>query len=122
MEHLDAVSPAQGPWMLLGDFNVISSVVEKQGGVESDLGAIHDFQQCISRNGLIDAGYIGENFTWCNNRQGRARIWERLDRALINLAWQRAFPAMTVHHLPRVISDHLPLLIKFHGTPPSLHS
>lgn len=50
MEHLDAVSPAQGPWMLLGDFNVISSVVEKQGGVESDLGAIHDFQQCISRN------------------------------------------------------------------------
>lgn len=87
MEHLDAVSPAQGPWMLLGDFKVISSVVEKQGGVESDLGAIHDFQQCISRNGLIDAGYIGENFTWCNNRQGRARIWERLDRALINLAW-----------------------------------
>lgn len=56
--------------MLLGDFNVIYSVVEKQGGVESDLGAIHDFQQCISRNGLIDDGYIGENFTWCNNRQG----------------------------------------------------
>lgn len=77
-EHLDQVATDVGqthePWMVTGDFNVIASTVEKQGGRQTDLGAIHDFQECISRTGLIDAGYQGKNFTWCNNCRGRARM------------------------------------------------
>lgn len=57
------------PWMVTGDSNGISSTVEKLGGRQTNLGAIHDFQHCMSHNGLIDAGYQSEHFTWCNNRE-----------------------------------------------------
>lgn len=64
-EHLDLVAMSlrqnHKPWMIIGDFNVISSITEKQGGGQTNLGAIHGFQDCISRNGLIDAGYQGSN-------------------------------------------------------------
>lgn len=106
------------PWMIVGDFNVISSIMEKKGGGQTDLGAIHEFLDCIARNGLIDAGYQGENFTWCNNRRGHARIWERLDRALINVQCQAKYEALTVQHLTRVTLDHSPLLIKIDGDTP----
>ena len=33
---------------------------------------------------VFDAGFSRSSFTWCNNRKGRARIWKRLDRLLIN--------------------------------------
>lgn len=124
-EHLDDVSATihlnRKPWMMVDDFNVIASITEKQGG-QTDLGAIHEFQNCIARNGLIDAGYQGENFTWCNNRRGRARIWERPDRALINLQFQEKCEALTVQHLTRVTSDHSPLLIKIDSDAPRISS
>lgn len=76
------------------------SIVEKQGGGQTDLGAIHDFQHCISRNGLIYAGYQGENFNWCN-RWGRTRIWERLDQVPVNLQLQTKCESLAVHHIVR---------------------
>lgn len=64
------------PLFITGDYNVISNTTEKQGGISSNLLAIQDFQNCIMWNGLIDAGFIGQPFTWCNNRKGQAGIWE----------------------------------------------
>ncbi|KAL3516463.1 hypothetical protein ACH5RR_023365 [Cinchona calisaya] len=49
------------------------------------------------------------NFTWTGVRQGRP-IWKRLDRILMNQAWQDLFPESTVTYLNRRTSDHLPLL------------
>lgn len=77
-----------------------------------DLTAIHDFQYCVMRNGLIDDGYIREAFTWCNNRRGQHIIWERLDRALYNREFHERYPSTTVTHLVRTTSDHSPLLLK----------
>jgi len=38
----------------------------------------------IYDSGLIDLGFVGASFIWCNNQNGRARLWERLDHALVN--------------------------------------
>lgn len=38
-------------------------------------------------------------------------VYERLDHALCNDTWRVAFPEATVLHLPRVFSDHNPILI-----------
>lgn len=115
--HLDDISGAirENPnlWMVAGDFNVITTSSEKRGGQPLDMGAIYDFQNCISRNSLIDAGFIGEAFTWCNNRRGHNRIWERLDRVMFNLEAQNVFPTLSVRHLPRIESDHSPLLVRW---------
>ncbi|KAG5611855.1 hypothetical protein H5410_023136 [Solanum commersonii] len=64
------------------------------------------------RCGMEDAGYVGSNHTWCNNRRPRKRIWKRLDRVLINDCWLHKFENIFVRHLSRTGSDHIPLLVK----------
>lgn len=74
--------------------------------------AIQDFRGCILRNGLINEGFVGHPFTWCNNRKGRNRIWERVDRLMSNLEAQTQFPQINITHLPLLSSDHSPLLVR----------
>ncbi|KAK3183242.1 hypothetical protein Dsin_030528 [Dipteronia sinensis] len=43
-------------------------------------------------------------------------IWERLDRALCSMDWRIMFAEGYVRHLPRVASDHCPILLCPHST------
>lgn len=75
------------PSIILGDFNTIIANHEKQGGspfIASEAEELSDF---IQNSALIDLGFSGSPFTWCNNRRGSARIYKRLDRGLANLKW-----------------------------------
>lgn len=101
------------PWLLGGDFNSITSrLTDKKGGSYKQSNAIKDFNDFIENLHLIDAGFLGDPYTWCNNQQGRARIWLRLDRLLLNPAAHQFFPQCQITHLPRILSDHSPLLIQ----------
>lgn len=104
-------SKISGPWLVAGDFNCIMKVDEKLGGNPPHLGAISDFNECVSDCALIDAGFIGSQYTWHNNQAGCKGIWARLDRVLINSDWLNQFP-ISVEHLSREASDHAPLLVK----------
>ena len=72
------------PTIFLGDFNVISSAEEKQGGRPFQYVEAESFLNFTEEAALTDLGFSDPKFTWCNNRRGRARIWKRLDRALVN--------------------------------------
>ncbi|XP_038980099.1 uncharacterized protein LOC120110150 [Phoenix dactylifera] len=104
---------AQGiPAVAIGDFNCIQSEDEKRGGAAfTDRVDRREFRDFVSRNGLVDLGFTGPQFTWCNNQLGSARVWERLDRALATPDWILRFPTGRVCHLPRIASDHCPLLL-----------
>ncbi|KAA3486584.1 (+)-neomenthol dehydrogenase-like [Gossypium australe] len=52
--------------------------------------------------------FRGGQFTW-----HRGNLSERLDRVVGNDAWIKAFPNCLITHLPRIKSDHRPLLLKF---------
>lgn len=86
--HLDTISGTinqqRTPWIIARDFNAIADIGEKRGGQQIDMGAVQDFQHFIMCNDLVDAGYTGDVYTWCNDRQGQERIWELLDRVLCN--------------------------------------
>ena len=58
----------------MGDFNVISSIDEKLSGREYNINKSFDFIRIIEDCGLIDMGYNGQPFTWCNHRKDDARI------------------------------------------------
>lgn len=77
------------------------------------MARMFDFQEFITHNGRMDTGFIGDIFTWCNNRKGAQRIWQRLDRVLCNLQAHNIFPCLSIHHLDRSSSDHTPLWINF---------
>ncbi|XP_038978822.1 uncharacterized protein LOC120109143 [Phoenix dactylifera] len=108
--------------VVVGDFNCILSLGDKRGGAAfMDRADRREFRDFVSRTGLVDLGFSGPQFTWCNNQLGSARVWERLDRAFASSNWILHFPTCRVSHLPRVASDHCPLLIST-SSGPSHHS
>ncbi|XP_049368158.1 uncharacterized protein LOC125833012 [Solanum verrucosum] len=111
-DNLMQVSETNLPWCTIGDFNVITSTQEKQGGREYNMNKSFEFISVIEPCGLIDIGYNGQPFTWCNQRAEEARIWKRLDRAMVNDKWLESMPQTTITHLPSVGSDHCPLLLE----------
>ncbi|XP_058073271.1 uncharacterized protein LOC131221986 [Magnolia sinica] len=71
------------------------------------------FFDAIQDAGLLDAGFVGNRFTWSKNHVGMTCVWAGLDRVLLNDRWAAAFPAFSMEHLPRANSDHSPLLLSF---------
>lgn len=72
------------PVLVLGDFNMVLSGCEKKGGRPFNIGESMELSQCIQDADLVDVGFSGPSFTWCNNnRYGRARVLKRLDSLLI---------------------------------------
>ncbi|XP_027077095.1 uncharacterized protein [Coffea arabica] len=113
-DSLLADKPTQSAWLLVGDFNVIVSEEEKRGGVPFTPEEGWELLNFMSQAGIFDVGYSGSIFTWCNNRYGRARIWKRLDRLLMNQVSSNLGLGFDVQHLCRDPSDHAPLLLSAH--------
>ncbi|XP_060195145.1 uncharacterized protein LOC132624371 [Lycium barbarum] len=74
-------SQIDGPWAVLGDFNVILSPSEKKGGIPHRMSQSKDFITCLDDCGLADTGYSGNPFSWTNGRQ-KANM-----RVLYNEEW-----------------------------------
>lgn len=62
--------------------------------------------------GMIDIGFTGSKYTWCNNRRPDKRIWKRLDRVFINDEWAQKYTNSSMRHLASTESDHRPMLLK----------
>lgn len=100
------------PWLIFGDFNAILSTDDFKGGASNSyIFKSRFFSNFVNSNNLMDIGFVGPRFTWCNNQSGFARRWARLDRCLANLDWISKFSSLKNTHLPRACSDHCPLLL-----------
>lgn len=118
--ELSGIASLNLPWILIGDFNTIASLDEFQGGSRSYYRRkARVFSDFISVNNLFDVNYTGSRFTWCNNQYGVARKWARLDRCLINSCCAAHLGKYYLKHLPRLFSDHAPLLLSLSSRIPS---
>ncbi|XP_028808404.1 uncharacterized protein LOC114762973 [Neltuma alba] len=99
-------------WLLAGNFNATLTRDERRGGARSSRSGNRAFKDFVHTTGLIDLGFTGPEFTW-----KRGSLLVRLDRALTNQTWIASQPNAIVMHLPRIQSDHRPLLIKPEGEP-----
>ncbi|XP_019227829.1 PREDICTED: uncharacterized protein LOC109209105 [Nicotiana attenuata] len=98
------------PWYIAGDFNCIIDPSEKQGGNLHRMSKSMPVIQFIMDCDLIDPGFSGSQFTWCNGWSPNRRVWKRLDRVLVNQEWMNNYDSTNVNHLIRTCSDHSPLL------------
>ena len=94
------------PWLCIGDFNFVIDQSEKLGDRLVASSSHCSFRNFIDQLGLVDLGFVGNPFSWCNNRQGTATIKERLDRGLASLDWIHLHPNFSLIHLSASISDH----------------
>ncbi|KAG2635964.1 hypothetical protein PVAP13_2NG409003 [Panicum virgatum] len=99
------------PWLMLGDFNEILFHREKEGGRARSQAQLQAFQNSLMDCGLVDIGFIGDNFTW-----QRGWIRERLDRGVANTQWNLLFPSAQLKNGEMVKSDHRPLVVETDGT------
>ncbi|KAK5819061.1 hypothetical protein PVK06_024018 [Gossypium arboreum] len=93
------------PWIAIGDFNTILSSSEKFGGLTNGRRC-PQFGDFVEKAELHDLSFRGSLFTW-----HRRALFESLDHALGNKAWIRTFPSSLVTQLPKIKSDHRPLLL-----------
>uniref|UniRef100_A0A2N9GBW4 DUF3752 domain-containing protein n=1 Tax=Fagus sylvatica TaxID=28930 RepID=A0A2N9GBW4_FAGSY len=97
------------PWCLGRDFNVVRFPTERLGA-ELFTPGMHDFSDFISSCGLMDISLEGGSFAWSNNRDSAAM--SRLDRFLYSADWEDFYPNITQRRLPRLLSDHSPILLE----------
>ncbi|XP_048493232.1 uncharacterized protein LOC125493762 [Beta vulgaris subsp. vulgaris] len=94
----------------MGDFNQVEYLNQKLGGSDHIPGK-EQFSTWKSNLGLTELNYHGQHHTWCNNRSGIDRIYERLDRVYATEDWIHQKPEATVLNLPILISDHSPIVL-----------
>ncbi|XP_060210556.1 uncharacterized protein LOC132637493 [Lycium barbarum] len=104
------------PWLVGGDFNVISTEEEKLGGLPILYNEVADFNHCLSNCSLQNLGYIGSIYTWWNGRVEEACIFKRLDKMVCNDKLLDVMPTMKVTHLIKKGSNHSPLELEFSTT------
>ncbi|KAL0322283.1 UNVERIFIED_CONTAM: hypothetical protein Scaly_2524700 [Sesamum calycinum] len=61
-------------WLCAGDFN-------EKIGTPRPRRQIKEFRACLADCQLMDLGYLGSKFTWCNQREAPNIVRVRLDRA-----------------------------------------
>ncbi|KAL9690523.1 hypothetical protein QQ045_010925 [Rhodiola kirilowii] len=83
----------------------------KKGGNNRKGKSLRRFNDFMANCGVSDLGFQGPSFTCCNNQSGMSRIWERLDKCLMNGMAVNQFSNLKLRHLPRNASDHCPILL-----------
>ncbi|KAI9099114.1 hypothetical protein K1719_024881 [Acacia pycnantha] len=101
-DHLIRVSSSiTSPWCVLGDFNDIRTSSERIGGRNVNPVRLQWFQNRINDAELIDLGSCGPNMTWRGPRlEGGSRIYEHLDRGLVNSHFLQAMPESFIQAEP----------------------
>ena len=99
------------PWCCMGDFNEIVKNEEMQGRRPRPDKQMQAFRDAIDDCNLLDMGYRGFPFTWCNNRDPPHTTWVHLDRGLANMEWLQQNLSTIIEHIDVTNSNHKCMLM-----------
>uniref|UniRef100_A0A7N2L446 DUF4283 domain-containing protein n=1 Tax=Quercus lobata TaxID=97700 RepID=A0A7N2L446_QUELO len=110
LKYLSGLS--QFPWLVIGDFNEIVGLSEKEGGADRPTQQMQNFIDTLNCYGLHDLGFTGPKFTWLYQKVDGSQIRERLDRVVATVEWTIKFPQAKLFHKSSSSSDHNPLVLQ----------
>ena len=111
----DLVIPIHENWLLVGDFNFILSV-DNRNRPGADMNDIFIFNEIISHLGLLELPLKGRSFTWSNMQD--QPLLEQLDWFFTSCSWTIQYPNTMVHPLAKSTSDHVPCVVNISTTIP----
>ncbi|XP_057247843.1 uncharacterized protein LOC130590009 [Beta vulgaris subsp. vulgaris] len=100
----------QGPWVVLGDFNAISSIEDRLGSLVR-LAEIGPMLECMNDCELVDIKASGRYYTWTNKQEGDVRVFSRIDRVLVHSYWMESFELAEATFLPKGNFYHTLILL-----------
>ncbi|XP_074297251.1 uncharacterized protein LOC141627956 [Silene latifolia] len=98
------------PWVVLGDFNNVKYSSESVGKPVKDAERI-PFQEVLDECELHDMKTTGTFFTWTNKKPSETRVFSKIDRVVVNIAWLDVWPDYFAHFAPEGSFDHCPCAI-----------
>ncbi|KAJ9553154.1 hypothetical protein OSB04_017199 [Centaurea solstitialis] len=93
--------------IVCGDFNEVRAASERKGSSFDPLGA-RVFNNFIYATGLVDLRLGGRSFTWMSSDCSKL---SKLDRFMVNDGFLNRWPLSNSLALPRLFSDHCPILL-----------
>jgi hypothetical protein len=100
-----------GAWCVVGDFNAVRAREERVGASSPSSYSLErrEFDGFIGNLKLEDLYPVGGRFTWFHSN---GVAMSRLDRMLVSEEWLNLWGIQILRILPRVVSDHCPLILK----------
>lgn len=95
-----------GPWMVLGDFNMILRASEKNNS-NLNRGMMNKFRRFVDDNELKELYMHGRRFTWSNEREEPTLT--KIDQVLVSVDWDLEHTESLLQALSTGVSDHAPL-------------
>ena len=106
----------QGPWLVIRDFNLITSSEDKNNG-NINKATKGRFRHLINDLEFRDLPLKGRKFTWSNQQDIPTLV--KLDRALCSSEWEQLFPNCLLQSTATDGSDHCPLLLGLNDVQPT---
>lgn len=101
-------------WLLLGDFNLIYRVQDKNNN-RVNLVLLNAFRRTIVKLQVTPIDLQGKKFTWCNDQQ--IPTMTKIDHLFVTPEWLDFFPRTDLRALASLGSDHCPLFLQGDHTP-----
>ncbi|XP_057803558.1 uncharacterized protein LOC131018881 [Salvia miltiorrhiza] len=98
--------------VFIGDFNAVKGSNERISSVLPYRRACQDFCDFIEASGFGEPTTSGLRFTWSGRRFLPRHVESVLDRALISDGFADMWDSINSHALPRISSDHSPLVFQ----------
>jgi hypothetical protein len=99
-----------GPWLVVGDFNLIVDPANKSRGC-LHRSMMARFRRALSSLELKELYLNGRRFTWSNERE--LPTLEKLDRVFSTVDCETLYPDAFLSAMSTGPSDHCPLVLKF---------
>jgi exonuclease III len=106
-------------WILVGDFNIITSLAEKKGGTRRLDRDVDGFSKFIDIAEMVYLQTKNGQFTWNNKRMNQFQVATRLDKFFISQSILMQGLTLDCNILPWGRSDHWPVQMEagFQTTP-----